>query len=119
MEVLCEKSRSTISKVYERSAALDDSVLTMRLGIALDELEALRCRMIDISSTLDALDEVTGGENIVFCQARLLRNQRSGHYQPLRKERSTMDKQQPRLIKQQTGSGFVRTMTIRGDGVDE
>ena len=30
-----------------------------------------------------------------------------------------MDKQQPRLIKQQTGSGFVRTMMIRGDGVDE
>jgi len=62
--------QETLAKAYQRAATIDDTALTMRLNIALTELEDLRCRMIGISSTLDALDEATDGEPIVFIRPR-------------------------------------------------
>ena len=62
--------QETLAKAYQRATTIDDTALTMRLDMALTELEALRCRVIDIAERLDALDDATDGEPIVFIRPR-------------------------------------------------
>ena len=64
------RMQETVSKAYERAVTLDDSALLLRLKMALDELEALRCRAIDIADRLDALEKLTGGERVVFIRPK-------------------------------------------------
>lgn len=66
MEVLILSDKPTADDVKGflrrcREDTLALELLQMRLA-ATD----LRCRMIDISSALDALDDITGGERLIF-----------------------------------------------------
>ena len=59
--------KSFLQKYSDDSRNL--SAMKERLS-ALDELEALRCRAIDIADRLDALEKLTGGERVVFIRPK-------------------------------------------------